>query len=173
MTISLFEASVGNYLQGLPPLAALVEKAETYCKDKGLPDTALTEARLAPDMWVFAKQVTSTVHHSAGTVAALKTGVFRPDIAPPPTSFAPLKALVADAIESLQSASPDEINALAGGDMLFVFGERRMPFTAENFVLSFSLPNFYFHCTAAYAVLRNQGLPVGKMDFIGMPRLKM
>ena len=72
----------------------------------------------------------------------------------------------------LRLIDPAELDGLVGRDMRFEFGTRRMDFTAEDFLLSFSLPNFYFHATTAYDVLRNQGLPLGKMDFIGAVRLK-
>ena len=68
--------------------------------------------------------------------------------------------------------SPEDIDSIAANDTAFVFGERRMPFTVEDYLLSFALPNFYFHASMAYAVLRNQGVAVGKMDWLGAIRLK-
>lgn len=173
MTLSLHTVSVGSYLQILPSLAGLVDKAEAHCRDKGLDAEALTGACLAPDMWNFAKQVTSATHHSAGTMQALLgSGVFGPDLAPAPTDFAALRQRVADAITALEGLDPAMVDGKVGHDMAFAFGERRMEFTAEDFILTFSLPNFYFHASAAYAVLRNQGLAIGKMDFLGRPRMK-
>ncbi len=68
--------------------------------------------------------------------------------------------------------SRESVDALQGKDVVFQFGDRKMPFTAENFLLSFSLPNFYFHATTAYDMLRMKGVPIGKRDFMGMPRMK-
>jgi len=172
MSISLYSASVETYLQTLPAVAGLIDKAEAWCRENGLPDTALTEASLAPDMWHFAKQVMVVAAHSAGTIRALAGGTFGPDLSPAPTDFASLRAAITDAIAYLRSVDPAEVNARAGQDMNFVFGERRMPFTAETFVLSFSLPNFFFHASAAYAILRAKGLPVGKGDFLGALRMR-
>lgn len=173
MAISLHTVSVGTYLQLLPQLASMIDKAAAHCEAHGHGAEALCDARLAPDMWNFAKQVTSATHHSVGAITALLgTGEFSPDLAAPPMDFADLRQRVSDAIAYLQGIEAETVDAKAGSDMLFVFGERRMPFTAEDFILTFSLPNFYFHTTAAYAVLRNQGLAVGKMDFIGRPRIK-
>jgi hypothetical protein len=172
MSFSLHTASVGAYLQILPSVAGLIDKAEAHCAANGLAPEALTEASLAPDMWNFAKQVTTVEHHSAGAVKALRVGVFGPDLEPAPLDFATLRSRIGAAIAFLQSVEPAEIDGLVGRDMRFEFRDRRMDFLAEDFILSFNLPNFYFHATAAYAVLRNQGLPVGKMDFLGRPRLK-
>lgn len=172
MAFSLYHASVGAYLQILPSVAGLVAKAEAHCAEHGLAAEALIGASLAPDMWPFAKQVAMTAAHSAGAIAGLRAGVFGPDLAPAPLDFAALSAKIASATTQLQEVDPAEIDAMPGRDMRFEFGERRMEFTAEDFLLTFSLPNFYFHAATAYAILRMKGLAIGKMDFMGRPRLK-
>jgi hypothetical protein len=172
MSVSLHTATVGVYLQILPQTARLVEKAEAHCREQGIGAEALLDARLAPDMWNFSKQVMCTVQHSAGAVLAMRTGKTGPDMSPPPTEFAPLRQIAVDAIALLQSVEPDEIDGAAGRDILFEFGTGRMEFVGEDYLLSFALPNFLFHATTAYAVLRNQGLPVGKLDFLGRPRVR-
>ena len=172
MAFSLYHASVGAYLQILPSVAGLVAKAEAHCAAHGLAAEALTGASLAPDMWPFAKQVTACAHHSAGAIEGLRAGVFGPDLTPAPLDFAELGSTIASAIAHLERVDPAEIDAMLGRDMRFEFGERRMEFTAEDFLLTFSLPNFYFQASAAYGVLRNLGLPVGKMNYLGKVRLK-
>ncbi len=173
MSLSLYTATVGSYLQILPSVAGLVDKAEAHCRDKGLADEAIAGASIAPDMWPFAKQITSVAHHSAGAIKSIHAGVFGPDLEPAPTDFAALRCRIADAIAMLQALDPAEIDAMADRDTCFQFKERRMDFTVSDFLLSFSLPNFYFHAAAAYSVLRNQGLAVGKTDFMGRPRMKV
>jgi hypothetical protein len=79
---------------------------------------------------------------------------------------------VQDAIAELSAIEPAEFEALGENDTLFAFGEMKLPFTGANFLLSFAQPNFYFHATTAYAILRAQGVKVGKGDFMGMPRIK-
>jgi hypothetical protein len=79
---------------------------------------------------------------------------------------------VSGAREALQKLNPAEVNALEGRDVVFKFRSFEMPFTVENFLMSFSLPNFYFHATTAYDILRNKGVPLGKRDFMGQMRLK-
>ena len=172
MPFSLYHASVGTHLQILPSVAGLVAKAEAHCAEKGLPAEALTGARLADDMWPFAKQVSECVHHSAKAISGLRAGVFGPELGPAPLDFASLHAMVADARALLEAVDPAEIDGMVGQDMRFEFGTRRMDFTAEDFILTFSLPNFYFHSSSAYAILRNHGLAVGKMDYLGRIKLK-
>jgi hypothetical protein len=123
-------------------------------------------------MWTFAKQVMCAVQHSAGAVQAMRSGVTGPDMSPPPTDFAALRRAVTDGIAVLQSVQPGEIDGAAGRDIRFEFGTGKMEFGGEDYLLSFALPNFFFHTTAAYAVLRNQGLQIGKGDFLGRTRAR-
>jgi hypothetical protein len=172
MSVSLHTATVGVYLQILPQVAGLVDKAEAHSREKGLPAARLLDARLAPDMWNFSKQVMCAIQHSAGAVEGLRAGRTGPDLTDPPSEFAPLRRKVADAVTLLEGVTPGEIDEAADRDLLFEFGTGRMEFVGEDYLLSFALPNFFFHSTSAYAVLRNQGLPVGKRDFLGRTRLK-
>ncbi|MGE3690869.1 MAG: DUF1993 family protein [Novosphingobium sp.] len=172
MAFSLHSASVGTYLQILPSVAGLIDKAEAHCRENGLADEALTACSLAPDMWPLAKQVFECGHHSARCIEGLCKGVFGPEIDAKPTDFPSLKREIAESITMLQAVEPAEIDAMVGRDMRFEFGERRMDFTAEDFVLTFSLPNFYFHANTVYDILRGQGLKIGKMDYLGAMRLK-
>ena len=172
MSTSLYQASVGTYLQMLPSLAALIGKAEEYCHANSFVPEALTNARLADDMWPFAKQIFECGHHSARAIESLFAGAFHPELAPAPTEFAALHREIADSIAYLETIKPGEIESMASYDMRFEFGHMGLDFTVEDFLLTFSLPNFYFHATTAYAILRNQGLPLGKPDYLGKPRLK-
>jgi hypothetical protein len=93
--------------------------------------------------------------------------VFSPDTSPPPASFPALKALVEDGLSRLERTEAAEVDAFAGRDMQFAVGEHRIAFTAENFLLTFSQPNFYFHAATAYDILRWKGVQIGKRDFLG------
>lgn len=170
MTTPLYQASVASFLQILPALAGLVDKARAHCAAHGLPDEALTDARLAPDMWPFAKQLMAACQHSAGAVAGVRVGECGPDLTPPPLSFDALAAELAKAVAALKLAEPGELEAIAGDDTCFRYGETRMDYTVEDYLLSFALPNFYFHASMAYAVLRAKGVEIGKRDFLGAPR---
>lgn len=172
MTLSLHHAVIGTYAQMLPQVALLLDKAEVHAREHGLDETAITEARLADDMWPFAKQVFETGHHSARALEGVRAGVFSPEIDPVPSDFASLGAEVEGAIAAIAAADPAELDAIAERDMRFEFGKFRRDFTVSEFLLSFSLPNFYFHVTTSYAILRNIGIKVGKLDYLGTIRTK-
>jgi hypothetical protein len=172
MPISLHAALVPSWLQLLDSMSRLVGKAEAHCAEHGLAPEELIQARLAPDMLPFAYQIKSTVVHSLGAIEGVRRGSFSPDQTMPPDSFAALTARVDGAREALAAIDPAELEGFIGRDMRFVFGEHEMLFTAEEFLLSFSQPNFYFHCATAYDILRANGLPIGKRNFNGRVRTK-
>ena len=171
MAFSLYEATVPSYRQILTAVGGLLGKAESYCAEQKLGAEEIIQARLAPDMLPFAYQVKATAVHSLGAIEGVRKGVFSPDMTPPPQTFSALKAQIVDTLAALETIEPLEINAFLGRDMRFAFGERQMNFTAENFLLSFSQPNFYFHATTAYDILRWKGLPLSKRDFTGRVRI--
>ncbi len=172
MALSLYAATVPSYRQILGSVAGLLRTAERYCADQGIAPGEIIEARLAPDMLPFAFQVKSTAVHSIGAIEGVRKGVFSPDTTPLPTSFAALGQRVQTALEALGAIDPAEMDGFQGREMWFVSRERRLPFTAEEFLLSFSQPNFYFHAATAYDILRCKGLSVGKRDFMGALRVK-
>jgi hypothetical protein len=170
---SLYAATVPSYQQILGAVSALLDKADTFCASKSLAPSEIIQARLAQDMLPFAYQVKSTVVHSIGSIEGVRRGVFSPDMTPPPESFVALKARVGEALTALAAIPPAEVDGFMGKDMRFSFGERNIDFTAENFLLSFSQPNFYFHATTAYDILRWKGVTIGKRDFMGSLRRKI
>lgn len=172
MAISLYDATVPSYRQILGAVAGLLDKAQAFCAEKGIAAGDIVQARLAPDMLPFAYQVKATAVHSLGAIEAVRKGVFSPDRSLPPGDFAALSATIAATLGALEKIEPSEIDAFLGRDMRFENGDRRIEFTAENFLLSFSQPNFYFHATTAYDILRWQGVPLGKRDFTGKFRGK-
>jgi uncharacterized protein len=172
MAISLYEMSVPTYLQTLGAVSAFLEKGLAHCRECNVEPGQVVEHRLFEDMAPFAFQIRSVAHHSAGAMDALKSGVFNPPGKAGPLDYAGLQALVTEAKAKLEALKPEDVNALEGKDVAFQFGETKIPFTAENFVLSFSLPNFHFHATTAYDILRSRGVPVGKRDYMGRLRIK-
>ena len=173
MTISLYDISVGTYLQILPALGGALDKGLAHCRETGTDPESLVSTRLFEDMLPLRFQVHQAVRHSVSAIEAIKAGQFSPGM--PGTKrddYKALQALVAEAVTRLRALTPAEVNAVAGRDILFVAGEMRATFTVELFIQSFSLPNFYFHCTTAYDILRMKGVPIGKRDFIGVWRPK-
>jgi uncharacterized protein len=172
MSFSLYAATIPSYIQILGAVAGLIDKAEAFCSEKGLTPQDILQARLAADMHPFAYQVKSTAVHSIGAIEGVRKGTFSPDTTTPPQDFAALKARVIETIAALEAIKATEIDSFIGRDMRFAFGDRHVDYTAENFLLSFSQPNFYFHAATTYDILRWKGLPIGKRDFTGRTRTK-
>lgn len=172
MTLSLYAATIASYRQTLGAVSGLLRKAQAFCAEKGIEPAELIQARLAPDMLPFAYQVKSTAVHSLGAIEGVRRGVFSPDDTPPPETFAALESRIAATLSALEAIEPAEVEAFIGRGMRFEFGSFRLDFTAEDFLLSFSVPNFYFHAATAYDILRWKGAPIGKRDFLGRLRLK-
>jgi len=172
MALSLYTAVVPSWRQILGAVAGLIGKAEGFCAENGVAPNDIIQARLAEDMLPFTYQVKSTAVHSLGAIEGVREGVFSPDKTPPPEDFPALKTRISETIVALEAIEPAEIDAFVGREMRFTAGDRQLDFTAEDFLLSFSQPNFYFHATTAYDILRWKGVPLGKRDFIGNPRIK-
>jgi len=172
MALSFYDVSVASYLQTLGAVSAFVAKGREHCEKNGIDLGEVVETRLHPDMLPFRFQLVSVAHHSLGAIRGIESGVFGPPGATPELDYAALEKLVADARSTLEDYDRATIDALEEKDVQFKLGERGMPFVARDFVLSFSFPNFYFHATTAYAILRMKGVPIGKRDFMGMPRIK-
>ena len=172
MAFSLYAATIPSYLQILGSVSGLLDRAESYCVDNAIDPQTLIQAKLADDMFPFSYQVKSAAVHSLGSIEGVRRGVFSPDMTPPPESFAAMKSRIEETVKALQAIDPAEVESFMGRDMAFVFKDFRVDFTAENFLLSFSLPNFYFHSTTAYDILRWKGVPIGKRDYLGRMRKK-
>jgi hypothetical protein len=172
MSLSLYAATVPSYQQILEAVAGLLAKAEAFCTEKAIAPRDIIEARLAGDMQPFSYQVKSTAVHSLGAIEGIRRGVFSPDTTPPPETFSALKARIAETLAALEAVEKAEVDSFVGRDMRFSFGDRHVDYAAENFLLSFSQPNFYFHAATAYDILRWKGVPIGKRDFLGRTRKK-
>ena len=172
MAISLYDVSVGSFLQTLGAVSGFLDRGLAHCRDNNLDPEEIVETRLYGDMLPFRFQLISVAHHSAGAIEGVKKGLFTPPAEARPLNYVELQGLVADAREQLAKLTAAEVNALEGGDMLFQIRDFKVPFTAENFLMSFSMPNFFFHATTAYDILRSKGVPLGKRDFMGELRMK-
>jgi hypothetical protein len=170
MPLTLYAATVPSFLQIIGATGKLLDKAELLCAEKGMTHVDVIQARLADDMLPFAYQVKSVAVHSAGAIEGVRRGEFAPDTSTPPDSFDGLRLQLVQAKSLLEAVDPEEMEALQGRAMVFAFGKHRIDFTVENFLLSFSQPNFYFHAATAYDILRWLGAPVGKADFMGRQR---
>ena len=172
MSIKINQASLETYKQILPAALQVLNKAKVHFEETGTDLEDIVQARLYEDMAPFSFQVFSIVHHSVGALNALKSGEFGPPNMPENLDFAALHSLLEEAVNDLKNFTADEVDACSEQEVLFKMGSIEWPFSSESFVLSFSLPNFYFHVTTMYDMLRMRGVSVGKLDFIGKMQLK-
>ncbi len=172
MAISFYDTSVANYLQTVGAMRGVLEKGLKHFTEKGIDPESVVDARLAPDMLPFSFQIHSVAHHSLGALDGMKKGVFLPPGEKPKHSYADLQRVIADTHTALGKLDKGEVDAIEKNDVVFEIRGMKMPFTATGFLLSFSLPNFYFHASTAYDILRHNGVPLGKRDFMGPMRMK-
>lgn len=170
MAFSLYDATVPTFIQMLGGLATVLDKGRAFAAEKGLAEADVMKACLAPDMFPLNVQVGQAVHHALGSLEGVAAGQFSPSMEPVPADFAGLRALIDDAIERLKAVAPAEVNLLEGKDCAFVFREYRLPYKGADFFTSFTLPNFYFHVTTAYDILRHLGVNIGKREYMGATR---
>ena len=172
MAISLYDVSVASFLQTLGGVAGFLDRGLAHCRDNNIDPEEIVETRLYGDMLPFRFQIISVVHHSIGAIEGVKKGAFAPPTEARPLTYVELQGLVTDARERLAKLTAAEVDALEGGEMTFQVRDFKLPFTAENFLMSFSAPNFYFHAATAYDILRTKGVPLGKRDYMGALRFK-
>ena len=167
MPLSLHAALVPTWLQILGASRGWLDKAMAH----GMNEEELAEARLIQDMFPFAYQVKSLAVHSQGAIEAVRQGVFSPNFAEAlPGTLLEMRDRIDGAIAALLRLDEHELEDLAGKPMRFEIGEKRLDFTVADFLLSFSQPNFHFHASMAYAILRARGVPLGKLDYLGKLR---
>ena len=166
MSLSLYEITVPQYLRQLEAVKAFLEKSADHQTQSGAPKDALVALQLAEDMLPMSFQIRSVYHHSFAAIKGVQAGEFTPPPSIELPDFPSLISHIDEAIEGLKAFTEEEVNALEGKDLVFRMAKFEQPFIAEDFFLSFSLPNFYFHCTTAYGLLRREGAPLGKRNFL-------
>lgn len=184
--MTLYDLSVPTFLQTARALGGILDRTARHCAEIGADPDDFVEARLVPDMAPFHFQIESVKNHSVWGMQAVKTGVF----APPPlvgaTPFADLRVMVGDAVAALEALNADEVNSWSGKTLDIEiyqpvdeanattsrWGPRTLAMTPETFLLSYALPNFYFHAVTAYNILRTRGVPLGKYHFQGQLRTR-
>ncbi len=165
MSLTLYDASIPGYLRMLRNLAACLDKAEAHAKSEGKALSTLAQARLAPDMYPLIGQIQLASDAAKGACARLAQ-MNPPSFPDTETTFPELHARLAKTIAFLETITPDQVNGGEDRTIELKLPNRVMTFTGRDFLFQFSLPNFMFHVTTAYAILRSQGAPLGKMDFL-------
>ncbi len=169
MPVSMHKISAPIFIQFLTALSAVLDKASAYCEAKKIDPSALLGMRLFPDMLPLSRQVRAATDHATNAMARL-AGVEPPSLTSGEASFAELKERIGQAIAFVKTFKPDQIDGSEEKPIKITFpsGATR-DFTGQSLLLNTSLPNFYFHCTTAYDILRHGGVELGKRDFMGTP----
>ena len=175
MATTLFDMSVPTFLQTARAVGGFLEKAAAHCDATGIDPNDLVTARLYPNMAPFWFQIECVDNYSVWGIEAMRTGAWTPPDLAQVVPFADLQARIAQTELALEAFKPDEVNACSGKELDILIthvSPRPTAFTSVTFLLSFLLPNFYFHAVTAYDILRTRGVPIGKRDYEGQLRTR-
>ncbi len=167
MSLSLYQISVPSMLRQLRALSAILDKAGAYASEHKFAPSALLQARLYPDMYDFIQQVRAVTEMAMGGAARL-ANVEVPKMDDTEASFDELKARLAKTIAFLESVKPGQIDGREDADVAIPMGRETRTLKALAYLQGFVMPNLYFHAATAYSLLRHNGVPIGKRDFIGV-----
>jgi hypothetical protein len=169
MTVSMYKISVPIFVQFLTALDAVLEKSAAHCEAKKIEPAAMLNTRLFPDMYPLVRQVRAATDHAVNATARL-AGAEPPSFTNTEASFAELRERIAKAVDFVKGFGAAQIDGSEDKAIKITFpsGATR-DFTGQSLLLGNSLPNFYFHCTTAYDIVRQCGVELGKRDFMGTP----
>jgi hypothetical protein len=168
MKISMYQASAPRFANMLRNLSAILDKAQAHAEAKKIDPAVFTQSRLAPDMFPLSRQVQSACDSAKGAVARL-AGVEIPRHEDTEQTFAELKARIAKTVHFVESLKPAQIDGSEERDVVLKLRGQDVKFNGLQYLLGFAYPNFYFHVTTAYNILRHNGVQIGKGDYIGNP----
>lgn len=166
MSLSMYQASLPGFVRGLNNLSAILTQAEAYAGTRKIEPSVLITARLAPDMYPLSRQVQIATDGAKGCAARL-AGIDIPSYEDNETTFAELQSRIAKTLTFLKSVSAAQIDGSEDRKITLRLRGREVQFLGQPYLLSFVLPNFYFHLTTAYDILRHNGLEIGKPDYLG------
>jgi hypothetical protein len=167
MPLTMHRACIPVFVRGLRVLDGLLDKAEAHEAKAGLAPGALIDARLAPDMQTLGNQVQRASDTSKFSAERL-TGLRSPALPDTETSYAELKARIAATIEFLQTVTPADLVGSEERGIPLKLGQTGTTLNGADYLLQFSLPNFFFHIATAHDILRNNGVKIGKLDYLGV-----
>jgi hypothetical protein len=166
MPITMYTASVPRFAHMLNNLSALLDKAQAHIDAKKLDPAALTAFRLFPDMFPLSRQVQVCCDLAKGAAARLG-GVDVPKHEDTEQTITELKARIAKTIAFINTIRPEQIDGSADKDITVKLGRQEYTFKGMQYLLNYAQPNFYFHATTVYNILRHNGVELGKKDFNG------
>ena len=166
MSLSMSSVGTASFLTTLGALSKILDKAAAHCAAKKIDPSVILQMRLAPDMFAFVKQVQIACDFAKNTVGRL-TGE-PPKFPDEEKSFDDLKARIAKTVDYVKSIAPAALDGAEEKDVTFPIGpQNTMTLKGAQYLIGFALPNFYFHATTAYDILRQIGVEIGKRDFLG------
>jgi hypothetical protein len=165
----MHQAAVPVFLHFLKALSANLDRGEAHARANGIEESKLIEARLAADMFPLSRQVQIATDHAKGAAARL-SGREVPKYEDNETTFAALRERIAKTMDFVGSVTEAEVDGSEAKEITLQIAGSPMTFTGNYYLLYFALPNFFFHVTTAYAILRHNGVELGKRDFMGAPR---
>lgn len=166
MTLSMYQASVPAFQRTLKALDAILDKAVANAAERKFDPDVLIGSRLAPDMFPLSRQIQLTSDHAKGCPARL-AGVEVPSFEDSEKTFPELKARIQKTLDFIGSLKPEQINGSEDREIVLKTSRQELKFKGSDYLVLFALPNFYFHAATAYDILRHNGVPVGKLDFMG------
>jgi hypothetical protein len=167
MAFSMYQASVPVCTQILGAMSVIIDKAAAHCAEKKYDEASMLGDRLFPDMFTLARQIRQCSDFGRNIPGRLAGGELPNFAATDDSSFAACKARVEKSLDYVKGFTPAQIDGTEDKDITWTAGQRQMSFKGRAYLLHFGLPNFYFHATTAYNILRHRGVELGKRDFLG------
>ena len=168
MALSMYQASVPVFIQLLTGLSAILDKTVAHAAGRKIDPAAFLGARLYPDMFPLVRQVQLAADFAKNAGARL-AGVDLPKFPNTEASFEELKERLDKTLAFLKGLKPGQIDGSEGRDITLAIGGEQKTLTGKKYLLANAMPNFYFHLTTAYVILRHNGVEIGKRDFLGTP----
>jgi len=166
MSLTMYQASIPVFVRMLGNLSAILDKAAAHAETKKIDPAIFVSARLAPDMFPLSRQVQIATDMVKGCAARL-AGIDVPSYEDNETTFADLQERITKTVAFLQSVSASQIDGSEDRKITLKFGSKELNFLGQAYLLDFVLPNFHFHLTTTYAILRHNGVEIGKKDYVG------
>jgi len=166
MAINIYQTSVPAFLQILGSLSSILTKAATYAEAKKIDPSVLVNARLAPDMLALARQIQIATDHAKGATARL-AGIDVPSFPDSETTIAELQQRIQKTVDFIKGVKPAQFEGAEDRDVTLSIAGQKITWKGTVYLVHFALPNFYFHASTAYDILRHNGVEIGKRDFIG------
>ena len=168
MPLTMYQTSAPRFANTLRNLSTILDKAQAHVEAKKLDPAALTQARLFPDMFPLVRQVQIACDTAKGAVARL-AGLEVPKHEATEQTFAELKARIAKTVDFVESAKPAQLDGAEEKEITLKMRSGDVKYKGLQYLLGHAYPNFYFHVTTAYNILRHNGVELGKKDYIGAP----